>query len=67
LILSNHHGFVTYNVCLSPGATGKVCCHVTEKPRVQVMETASCVKQGKAAYNTPNGGTPSRTLHMRKL
>jgi len=26
-----------------------------------------CKKQGKAAYNTPNGGTPSRTLHMREL
>jgi len=26
-----------------------------------------CKKQGKAAYNTPNGGTPSRTLRMREL
>jgi len=26
-----------------------------------------CKKQGKAAYNTPNGGTPSRTLRMRDL
>ena len=26
-----------------------------------------CKKQGKAAYNTPNGGTPSRTLRMQEL
>ena len=26
-----------------------------------------CKKQGKTAYNTPNGGTPSRTLRMREL
>jgi len=36
--------------------------------KVVVLETASCVKnQGKAAYNTPNGGTPSRTLRMQEL
>jgi len=40
---------------------------VTERSWVQVLETASCVKQGKTVYNTPNGGTPSRTLHMREL
>jgi len=40
---------------------------VTERSRVQVLETAACVKHGKAAYNTPNGGTPSWILHMREL
>jgi hypothetical protein len=58
------------------GATGKVVVighgfkswkQPLDRSRVQVLETASCVKQGKAAYNIPNGGTLSRTLHMREL
>lgn len=32
-----------------------------KRSRVQVLERASCVKQGQAAYNTPNAGTPSLT------
>jgi len=43
----------------SLGETVKWLRHVTEKSRVQVLETASCVKgQGKAAYNTPKWWDP---------
>lgn len=49
------------------GATHKDVVMCLKGHEFQVMETVSCVKNKIVAYNTPDGGTPSRTLLMREL
>jgi len=43
-----------------------ICCHVTERSWVQVLETTSCVKNRvRLCTIHQNGGTPSWTLRMQ--